>query len=1028
MAMTSEAPTTAAADVKRPGELSDSEEARILQYRCETLEAAIAERGISISDSAFSETLKRFSTDGRSHFSHQFGSWLDRNLGEFDTMVRSARNSDYANRSLRFASFKCPYEWCLAYVYGLPTPETRDQHMREHQEISIKRDSAHFITPPIAPFHDQPPSVRQLYDNASHTPTPGSTCTPQQHHTQVPVGGPQLPPLGVGMAIKSEPGSIASTRTPEEDAASELTAMKHGYSHGYSHGAGPAVETKPVHDIDWIVPRQHHSLKASASEQAKALDEFLERTYSAPNSTIDYVMAGLDWKDDFWICDSSASVSGRPIRPPQMLAVLLASNSVKSSLCNFVDVLCASRRLSANRLEEKNALPALFYAKALLRQTLLYDLIQQTPVLALSDRASYPPTPGPPTPGPLEMLDHERYFDLVREAMASFLDSFQTMTMRKGPLSCAEWFAGFLALCLFSIVKYIVSRRIEMTWRPTLGSGAVKPADELKVLDDVYRVVVTIFVHSSPIIDENNRVMKSSEDAQIMNGMNDIIHRDNWPNYEVSSIANFLYHVGARHPSRLSFIGVPPVPPTQPPRMISLPPLVKSTDPRPDSHRSWLATASPALDGFDRFAESPKILESPRHGRVRSESLYSRGPESPLRPGPRSSLRRFICDRCSDYPDGFSNEVDYRRHFEARHGNSRRAWLCIEPANITPDMPRPTTRLSLCNKCHRKHFKSFQAAAIHLQRHHFHPNGSRAPSGPVSEYVPTHMLRDWIKEVWYVPEERDRDRDREDSDDEIAAAATTTNTTSVGNTNTPTDVRPPLVSNASGTALSSPRSALSNLPYVPAKTPENRTRCPFPDCGRVFKDLNSHMLTHQEQRPEKCPIESCEYHTKGFARKYDKNRHALTHYKGTMICPFCHGTGTGYEKAFNRADVFKRHLTSIHHVEQAPPNSRRPLAGASRAPPANNHSTVNPEAQCSICQGRFTTAQEFYEHLDECVLNEIVPSGQSPKHGPAAGTGAGTGTGAGSGTGGKADWSDAQSVQSQGSTKSKAKAKDKTES
>lgn len=34
------------------------------------------------------------------------------------------------------------------------------------------------------------------------------------------------------------------------------------------------------------------------------------------------------------------------------------------------------------------------------------------------------------------------------------------------------------------------------------------------------------------------------------------------------------------------------------------------------------------------------------------------------------------------------------------------------------------------------------------------------------------------------------------------------------------------------------------------------------------------MLTHQEERPEKCPIASCECHIKGFARKY-KNRHAL---------------------------------------------------------------------------------------------------------------------------------------------------------
>ncbi|GJC99759.1 zinc finger protein [Colletotrichum higginsianum] len=127
------------------------------------------------------------------------------------------------------------------------------------------------------------------------------------------------------------------------------------------------------------------------------------------------------------------------------------------------------------------------------------------------------------------------------------------------------------------------------------------------------------------------------------------------------------------------------------------------------------------------------------------------------------------------------------------------------------------------------------------------------------------------------------------------------------------------------------------------------------------------MLTHQEERPEKCPIETCEYHTKGFARKYDKNRHALTHYKGTMVCPFCPGVGTAYEKAFNRADVFKRHLTSVHNVEQTPPNSRKLIIGGS----GNIHSDG---AKCSICRGYFGTAQEFYEHLDDCVLNVIVPT------------------------------------------------------
>ncbi|RMD39663.1 hypothetical protein DV735_g5466, partial [Chaetothyriales sp. CBS 134920] len=145
-------------------------------------------------------------------------------------------------------------------------------------------------------------------------------------------------------------------------------------------------------------------------------------------------------------------------------------------------------------------------------------------------------------------------------------------------------------------------------------------------------------------------------------------------------------------------------------------------------------------------------------------------------------------------------------------------------------------------------------------------------------------------------------------------------------------------------------------------------RCPHPGCGRVFKDLKAHMLTHQAQRPEKCPILTCEYNQKGFARKYDKNRHTLTHYKGTMVCGFCPGSGSAAEKSFNRADVFKRHLTAVHGVEQTPPNSRK------RSPSTSKKVTnycQDATGKCSTCSSTFSNAQDFYEHLDDCVLRVV---------------------------------------------------------
>ncbi|MCJ1359784.1 MAG: hypothetical protein MMC33_009787 [Icmadophila ericetorum] len=148
-----------------------------------------------------------------------------------------------------------------------------------------------------------------------------------------------------------------------------------------------------------------------------------------------------------------------------------------------------------------------------------------------------------------------------------------------------------------------------------------------------------------------------------------------------------------------------------------------------------------------------------------------------------------------------------------------------------------------------------------------------------------------------------------------------------------------------------------------------RDRCPNPDCGKTFKDLKAHMLTHQSERPEKCPIQTCEYHQKGFARKYDKQRHTLTHYKGTMVCGFCPGSGSAAEKSFNRADVFKRHLTSVHGVEQAPPNSRKKSPSTNPTKKTNYNGDVT--GKCSTCSATFNNAQDFYEHLDECVLRVV---------------------------------------------------------
>lgn len=151
---------------------------------------------------------------------------------------------------------------------------------------------------------------------------------------------------------------------------------------------------------------------------------------------------------------------------------------------------------------------------------------------------------------------------------------------------------------------------------------------------------------------------------------------------------------------------------------------------------------------------------------------------------------------------------------------------------------------------------------------------------------------------------------------------------------------------------------------TPDDTDFNRGLCPYPTCGRQFKDLKAHVATHQNERPEKCPLPECEYHTKGFARKHDQKRHILTHFKGLIGCDFCSG-----QRLYNRVDLFKRHLTSQHGVEQIPPNARRKSPATSKVSTTSKVTVAL--GKCSICSLAFDNAQDLYEHLDDCVLHVI---------------------------------------------------------
>jgi hypothetical protein len=89
-----------------------------------------------------------------------------------------------------------------------------------------------------------------------------------------------------------------------------------------------------------------------------------------------------------------------------------------------------------------------------------------------------------------------------------------------------------------------------------------------------------------------------------------------------------------------------------------------------------------------------------------------------------------------------------------------------------------------------------------------------------------------------------------------------------------------------------------------------------------------------------------------------------------MVCGFCPGSGSAAEKSFNRADVFKRHLTSVHGVEQTPPNSRKKPSVLDSDRKLTSYA-ADATGKCSTCSSTFTNAQHFYEHLDDCVLRIV---------------------------------------------------------
>ncbi|KAK4103114.1 hypothetical protein N658DRAFT_505516 [Parathielavia hyrcaniae] len=784
---------------------------------------------------------------------------------------------------------------------------------------------------------------------------------------------------------------------------------------------GPLTSFADIMLPAFMAPRHPQTPMTSPLAVRRNLNDFLERAFVVPPEIARMVKTQMDFDDGFWWTEDLAHLPpSNPTRasfhkdaidrPPPILNVLGASWNMNSTMYNFWQLLKLSGVFSENREAELAKYPVLFRAKLLLRETLFFDLQQPDPAIH-----------GEPSSSASHMAfdDADSYgrFHVLYNCMVQFLQSFDHQIARPGPFDPKSWLAGVFALCIFSMVKTIlVDRATHLRFNPAPQAG-------IAAMHAVHKALVSVFAWSTPMLLDAQDIDMGHDDRELLISAGVFLGRSSWAERGISTCKEFLMLLGSGEIERNYYNGfIRQRSPTRKNSLV-LPPINKpaeeSRKPLPDMRpliTSWTPAAhsQPDRDVYvfkgepDRMLTSPQAMDPGRRHTVAESPTFARQPgrvpTSPVAtPRMRASyqrppLRRVYCTKCNEYPEGFRGEHELRRHNDAKHAALVKRWVCAQPLDA-PGSPQPVIPLAKCKACvTQKRYGAYYNAAAHLRRAHFNPHRGGKASG---DWPPMSILKDWMREVRQSIDVQDQD-DASSGDEEAQDYKGVHDFISPPQHRSPVSEAsrlapappvppqaahgppllapsldrlnpigpPPIIIQTAHNAFLAPTPAFKEdePPHSTASSSSARSRCPLPECGRVFKDLAAHMLTHMEERPEKCPIETCEYHVKGFARKYDKNRHALTHYKGTMVCPFCPGAGTAYEKAFNRADVFKRHLTAVHNVEQTPPNSRKLVlpTGASRAGGVG--------ARCNICQSQFATAQEFYEHLDDCVLNVIVPS------------------------------------------------------
>ncbi|RYP04184.1 hypothetical protein DL765_010285 [Monosporascus sp. GIB2] len=972
--------------------LSDVEEARALQYKCECIESYLIDQGLDLLDHKFLEALKLSTPDNAPP---EYGAWLDRNISYYDPIFRGWRLRETVPLiARRQVSFKCWDDRCLYYIYGFPNAEDRDQHLKQHVARPPKRDSS-FVASSVPPvnFSVQQPSQAAKIDQhgpASPAPAPVPALAPTPT-PRLSASSSSLPPL-VSCDSRDDCAYCSENADPPGEDFWKVLGCHRGSLAALADLMLPgrrayltSFKCTTHENIEQLSPRRSQTPMASPMARRRNMNEYLDRTYIVDQSVAEMVKKHIDFDDGFWWTEDLASLpisnptlagySKDPVeKPPPVLKVLAASWNAEGTPFHFWELFRLTGYMSESREDEAARYPLLYRAKLLLREILLFDLQQQEPSIRTQvnvEEAQLLP----------DDIDYDGRNRLVYNCMTQFLQSFENATMRRVIVEPKGWMAVFFSVCIFSVVRTILADLVSTPSRSLLSPAhaGLAMSTSAASMHGVYKAMVSLFAWSTPMMLDETPLEMDGNDRAIFTAASAAIRKDEWRAWGIRSSRDFLLGLGSGYLSEgAAFNGFfrqrTPIyrevsyhPPGeaatagQPRKSI---PEWRPIDPWANKGEQELFPAEYSIDETRRHT----VGESPAFARAISRGLAS--PSKLRTTYQRPPLRRVFCGKCNEYPEGFRGEHELRRHTDAKHAALVKRWVCTEPQSSTPNSPQPVIPLAKCKACvTQKRYGAYYNAAAHLRRAHFNPHRGGKASG---DWPPMTILKDWMREVRQsidVNNDNDDSSGEEDNDarmiEEFALPPQPTYMEGPRLAPAPPPQGPLLAP-----SIAPPLESTIHSSPMTTKVEDNRNRCPHPDCGRVFKDLAAHMLTHQEERPEKCPIETCEYHTKGFARKYDKNRHALTHYKGTMVCPFCPGPGTPYEKAFNRADVFKRHLTAVHNVEQTPPNSRKMII-------TGNMSRNGGDAKCSICQTRFSTAQEFYEHLDDCVLNVIVPPAAS---------------------------------------------------